>query len=107
MVWDRAVAPVRDNSNGNKSKRTLERSDDSSDVEGRQNHVSPDASAFSVGSQRPRFYVSARLGTSHSTSPSHRSDSEAPAFELSDAATFSLLDHQRRARPRLQDLEMT
>jgi CheY-like chemotaxis protein len=101
------VAPLRDNSNGDKIKRTLERSDESSHAEGRQNHVSPDASAFSVDSPRPWSYVSGRLSTSRSTFPNHRSDSEAPALELSDAATFSLLDRQRWVRPGLQNLEMT
>lgn len=101
------MAPVRDNSNGDKSKRTLERSDESSDAEGRPNHVSPDASAFSIGSPRPWFHVSARLSPSHNTFPNHRSDSEAPALELSDAATFSLLDRQRWAGPRLENPEIT
>jgi len=101
------VAPARDKSSGHKSKRTLERSDDSSNAEGRQNHVSPDASAFPVGSPLRWFYVSARLSTSRSTLPNHRSDSEAPALKRSDAATFSLLDRQRWVTPGLQNLEMT
>jgi CheY-like chemotaxis protein len=103
--WDRAVATARDKSNGHKIKQTLERSDDSSNAEGRQNHVSPDARAFSVGSPRAWFYVNARVRTSPSVAPHHRSDSQTPALELFNAAASSLLDRPRQVRPKLQNLE--
>jgi len=46
-----------DKSNGDKSNQTLERSDESSDAEGRQNHASPDACALPVWSPRSRLHV--------------------------------------------------
>ncbi len=101
------MAPARDKSNRHKNMRTLERSDESSNAEGRQNHFSLDARAFSVGSPRAWFYVNARVRTPPSATPHYRSDSETSALELFDAATFALLDRQRRVRARLQNLEMT